>query len=117
MQSYHMAQILLKMNKPQESTVRKTTLYSRVNSYRASLIHTKYHVAEIIGISLGRPDASVRIHSVQPLFVAGQCVEEPAGRRLVLELLEDIERDTGWATAYRVRQLKTDWGWDEAGAE
>ena len=35
MQHYHMARILLLVNKPHESTMRRSTIANRLNSYRS----------------------------------------------------------------------------------
>jgi len=47
------------------------------------------------GIGLSRPEATVRVHAVQPLFVAGQYLEHHSERKVVLDLLRRIEDDTG----------------------
>jgi hypothetical protein len=112
MQSYHMARIILLMNKPHESTARRSTLATRLGSYRAIDMEVRHHSHEICGIALGRPEGSVRIHQVQPLFVAGQCLVENQERRIILDLLRGIEDDLGWATDYRVKQLLKEWGWN-----
>lgn len=113
MQSYHMARIILLANKPHESTARRSTLNIRLQSYRAIEQESRHHSHEICGIALGRPEGSVRIHSVQPLFVAGQCLTEVRERRTILDLLRSIEEDLGWATDYRVQHLLKEWGWNE----
>lgn len=113
MQSYHMARILLLINKPHESTARRSSVGNRLNSYRSIGAEIRYHSREIVGFALSRPEASIRIHQLQPLFVAGQCLTEPGERRVVLDLLRGIEADLGWATGYRVQQLLREWGWDE----
>ncbi|KAL9075638.1 MAG: hypothetical protein Q9157_003925 [Trypethelium eluteriae] len=113
MQSYHFAQIQLLMNKPHESTQGRSTLFARVNSYDAALAEVRVHSRQIIGIALARSEASVRIHSVQPLYTAGQCLDDARERRLVVKLLRDIEKDIGWATEYRVQQLLKLWGWED----
>ena len=113
MQSYHMARIILLINRPHESTARRSTLSDRLHSYRAIEREVRYHSYEICGIALGRPEGSVRVHQVQPLFVAGQCMTEDHERRVVLDLLRGIENDLGWATDYRVKQLLKEWTWQE----
>jgi hypothetical protein len=113
MQSYHMAQIQLLMNKPHESTQGRTTVFARLNSYQSVLAACQVHSREIVGISLARPEDSVRIHSTQPLFTAGQCLSDPRERQVVLNLLHDIESDVGWATEYRVQQLIQQWQYEE----
>jgi len=115
MQSYHMARILLLINKPHESTARRSTVANRLQSYRSIEAEIRYHSHEVCGIALSRPEGSVRIHQLQPLFVAGQCLTEPRERRVILDLLRSIEADLGWATEYRVQQLLKEWGWDDGG--
>lgn len=34
---------------------------------------------------------------------------------MIVRLLRDVERDLGWATGYRVKQLLREWGWGEEG--
>lgn len=114
MQHYHMARIILLINKPHESTARRTTVTNRLKSYRSIESEIRLHSYEICNISMSRMDASSRIHSLQPLFVTGQCLTEPRERRTILSLLRGIEADTGWATEYRVKQLLKEWEWDEA---
>jgi len=111
MQSYHFARILLLVNRPHESTARRSTLANRLHSYRSIEAEVRHHSHEICGIALGRPEGSVRIHQVQALFVAGQCLTESRERRVVLDLLRDIETDLGWATDYRIQQLLKEWEW------
>jgi hypothetical protein len=112
MQCYRMSQIQLLMNKPHESTQGRTTVCARLNSYHSVLAACQTHSREIVGISLARPDDAVRIHSVQPLFTAGQCLNDPNERQVVLDLLREIESDIGWATDYRGRQLVQQWQWE-----
>jgi hypothetical protein len=113
MQTYHMSQILLNMNKPHESTQGRSTVVARINSYQSVLAACQKHSREIVGISLARSDEAVRIHSVQPLFTAGQCLSDARERQVVLHLLRDIESDIGWDTDYRVRQLFEQWHGEE----
>lgn len=113
MQHYHMARILLLINKPHETTSRRSTITLRLQSYRSIEAEIGYHSREILGIGLARPDGSVRINSLQPLFVSGQCVTDARERRVAIRLLRAIESDLGWATEYRVQQLLKEWGWDE----
>jgi hypothetical protein len=106
MQTYHMGQILLFMNKPHESTQGGSTVCARLNSYQSVLAACQKHSREIVGISLACSDEAV-------LFTAGQCLSDARERQAVLNLLRDIESDIGWATDYRVRQLVQQWQWEE----
>jgi len=90
-------------------------------SYASIVAQSRVHAAEIISIALAQTDEGVLIHSVQPLYAAGQvlAVAADAGeeavrevgllRSAVVRLLRDVERDTGWATSYRVEQLEAQW--------
>ncbi|KAI4142087.1 MAG: hypothetical protein LQ341_003320 [Variospora aurantia] len=106
----HMAQILMVVHKPAAENTRPT-IAARVRSYRDIDHEIAYHARQIVGMCLARPDASVRINALHPLFVAGQCLTETADRKVVLDLLRGLENDLGWATAYRVEQLLQEWGW------
>lgn len=113
MQTYHMSQILLLMEKPQ-SMQERSTACANMASYHSVLAACQKHSREIVGISLGRSDEAVRIHSVQPLFTAGQCLSDARERQVVLNLLRDIETDIGWASDYRTQQLLRQWQWENS---
>ncbi|KAK7449591.1 hypothetical protein Landi51_06015 [Colletotrichum acutatum] len=109
MQSYHMARILLLVNRPQESTAIRSTVSARLRSYRLIQKEVLRHCKEICGISLADPTDAVRVHSVQPLFVAGQAFYTRPEQDLVLELLSGIETELGWATNHQRRKLIDEW--------
>jgi hypothetical protein len=109
MQHYHMGRILLHIHKPPQPSGAANPITSRYNS-----TDIQFHSREIVGIAMACPAGSVRINSLQPLFVSGQCLTDPSERRMVLRLLQDIETDLGWATEYRVQQLRREWGWDQS---
>ncbi|KAK7178287.1 zn 2cys6 transcription factor, partial [Paraphaeosphaeria sporulosa] len=91
-----------------------TNVYERLNSYQSVVDACQKHSREIVGISLGRPDEDVRIHPVQPLFTAGQCLSDIGERQVVLNVLRGVESDIGWATEYRARQLIEQWHWEDS---
>lgn len=103
-----------------------SSLAARHASYASILQQSRFHAKEIVAISLGRSDEGTRIHSVQPLWTAGLVLGAGGGedgvvgdetrtwRRTVLELLNGVERDTGWACEYRARNLEALWGEGEA---
>ncbi|KAK9770215.1 putative Transcription factor domain-containing protein [Seiridium cardinale] len=109
MQYYHMACILLLVNRPQESTAIRSTVSARLQSYRHDEQRALYHAREICGISNAEPAEPFRIHSVQPLFVAGQVFHESEDHCMVTELLLGIERDLGWSTASYIAKLGDEW--------
>lgn len=149
MQSFHFARIQLLHNKPHVSTGTPrqqrgpssssrrpstphappmspgSSLAQRHASYAAILQHSRHHAREIVAIAQAQTDEGVRIHSVQPLYTAGQVLgianaNAEGGevvermRTVVVGLLRGIESDTGWATEYRVAQLLEEWGVGEA---
>nr|KMM70155.1 hypothetical protein CPAG_06468 [Coccidioides posadasii RMSCC 3488] len=116
MQHYHMARILLLVNKPPEPTAFRGTVDGQENPHRSVEAEIRFHCLEICGISLSRPDASARINSVQPLFLSGIHLTDDRERMTVLRLLREIESDLGWATEYRAEQLLKQWGWNHNGA-
>ncbi|KAI1364130.1 hypothetical protein F5Y08DRAFT_307565 [Xylaria arbuscula] len=109
MQSYHQAKILLLVNEPHESTALRSTVCSRLTSYRHALAEAEWHAREVCGISLADPTDAVRINSVQALFVAGQVLEAGEEQNTILNLLADIETELGWTTKYHIAKLTEDW--------
>lgn len=107
-QLYHFARILLLLNKP---SLRSGM--SRLKAYREVSTEAIKHAREIVGIALGRPHPAVRVEMHLPLYVAGGCLEADEERRVVLELLKAIEKDTGCSTDVKVRSLVDEWGWNE----
>ncbi|KAL8865799.1 MAG: hypothetical protein Q9174_006687, partial [Haloplaca sp. 1 TL-2023] len=110
--SWHFAQILILTHKPEDVSNRRTTGAARLKSYRSLQTEIEYHSHQILGLCLARPEAAIRIHALQPLYTAGQCLNDDAERRVVLDLLRGIEEDLGWATDYRVQQLLQELGWN-----
>lgn len=109
MQSYHMARALLLVNRPQESTAIRSTVTSRMKSYKEIQRQALEHSREICGISLAEPPDSVRVSSLQPLFIAGQCFDDTKDREQVIDLLLGVEQDLGWKSGYYVDKLKAQW--------
>ena len=110
-QHYHFACIILLLNQPTES-LQGQTIGDRLRRYRQISEKVDHHAREICGIALANPPGAVRIHMLQPLYLAGFCLEHREERQTISDLLRGIEADLGWVTGYRVDQLKTDWNWD-----
>ena len=111
MQSYHTARMLLLINMPQQSRFSETAYRDRLAHYKSVPQEIEAHARAICGIASSRPEGAVRVHSVQPLFIAGQSLNTAREKRELLKLLIEIEHDTGWATEYRVRRLCEEWEW------
>lgn len=109
MQQYHFARILMLVHAPRDTSA---SVRNQLQSYREIPDKIAHHSREICAIALGRPAACARIHMHQPLFVAGQCLEDTDERKVVHDLLRGVETDLGWATGYRVNELLKEWGWE-----
>ncbi|KAL6162238.1 hypothetical protein ACJQWK_11180 [Exserohilum turcicum] len=101
-QLYHMSQILL-------HNCGRHIMNAQPKACHAICAVCKMHSRKIIGISLAHVDGAVRINSVQPLFVAGLCLDELIERRVLINLLRRIEKDFGWSTEARVYQMLQQW--------
>ncbi|CAG7922587.1 unnamed protein product [Penicillium olsonii] len=49
-------------------------------------------------------------NALQPLWIAGKAMSHHSEHTAIVETLVRIERETGWATAWRVEDLKEFWG-------
>jgi hypothetical protein len=105
MQYFHSASVLLLLSRPPHHG----THTSRLQSYRQVVKGIEKHCVEICGIATARPRSGVRIYAVQPLFLAGQCFEDPEKREGTVQLLQEIEFDLGWPTSSLVEKLHEEW--------
>ena len=74
-----------------------------------------WHARQICGISCANPHPGSMVNSIQPLFTAGRLMSHASERQKVAELLQSVERETGWAALWRLRDLEAEWGY-ESGA-
>lgn len=109
LQLYHFARILLLLHRP--ITASHSIYGNRLKQYREVSNEAIRHAHEIIGIALGRPQPAIRVEMLLPLSIAGACLEENEERKVVLELLRAIEKDTGCSTEVRCQELVREWGW------
>lgn len=109
MQFYHMSQILLHTSKPHGAHPGGYPVQMRLRSYQEVFSACQTHSREIVSISLAHVDEAIRVQSVQPLFAAGQCFTGAKERQVVLGLIHEVERDTGWRTEYIAQQLTKLW--------
>jgi hypothetical protein len=85
---------------------------SRFGSQSLSL----WHARQVCGISCSNPHPGSMVNSIQPLFTAGRLMSHVSEREKIAELLRSIERETGWAALWRLRDLEAEWGYDESSA-
>ena len=97
-QLYHAAALLMLQDKPKGIRLSKSP---------KSIL---WHARQICGIAVSNSDHGTRINSLQPLWIAGKTMSHETEHRAILDLLAQIESDTGWATAWRAEDLKDYWG-------
>jgi hypothetical protein len=103
---YHMAKILLLLHKP---TAAVETPLDWLRSYRALQPKLVRHSKELLTIALGTSDDVVRMHLVQPIYVASRCLDLEDDQRTSIKMLESLETDLGIATGYRIQALIREW--------
>ena len=96
-QMYHTAALLLLQHKPPGAAIGPKP--------RSVL----WHARRIVGISRSNSHHGCWTNSLQPLWLAGKVFESPEERAVVVDVLERIERESGWATRWRITDLKEWW--------
>lgn len=71
-----------------------------------------YHAGEICGIAVGRPQAGAQVHLVQPLHLAGLCLESYRQKVVLADLLVGLQRRSGCSSVWKLKDLKKAWGWE-----
>ncbi|KAL4795177.1 hypothetical protein BDV19DRAFT_399024 [Aspergillus venezuelensis] len=99
-QLYHTCALLLLQRKP------KTLSLARRPK---SVLH---HARQICAISASNAHHGCWTNALQPLWIAGKVMSHYSEHGAIIETLNRIERETGWATAWRVDDLRDFWGDD-----
>ena len=111
LQLYHFARILLLLKQPlQPQSQRLPALHLR--RLREISNQSEFHSREICGLALGNTKSTCPAPLIQPLYLAGLCLEAEEDKKLVVDLLQLIENETGCSTEYRRRDLRSQWGWE-----
>ena len=99
-QLYHTASIIMLQNRPTEVTL----------SPEQKLRGVLWHARQICAISISNHHHGAWTNSIQPLWIAGQCMSHPDEHRAILEILDKIEKASGWGTRWRANDLREFWG-------
>ncbi|KAL4923879.1 transcription factor domain-containing protein [Aspergillus undulatus] len=99
-QLYHTCALLLLQRKP-----KTLSLVRRPKS-------VLYHARQICAISASNAHHGCWTNALQPLWIAGKVMSHHSEHSAIVETLNRIERETGWATAWRVEDLREFWGDD-----
>lgn len=110
LQLYHFVQILLILHRPEDAEGHQTQGH-RMRALRKAAEESEHHSRHICGIALGSPPSAVQRLMIQPLHLAGSCFDADDDRKLVLELLGNVEVDTGSSTSRVRKDLLSQWGW------
>ena len=105
LQLYHFARILLWLNQTLQPINQPPGIHLR--RLREVSKQSDFHSREICGLALGNTKSTFPAPLIQPLYLAGLCLEAENDKKLVLDLLQLIENDTGCSTDYRRRDLRS----------
>jgi hypothetical protein len=106
---FRMSNILLLMHAP--NALNSNAMGSDwLRTYRLLCSKMADHARVILSIALGRPSQAVMAHMLQPLYLAGRCLWQEHEQRTVVSLLQQIEKELGLATNYRIKALLKEWG-------
>jgi hypothetical protein len=97
-QLYHTAVLLMLQEKPSGL---------RLQRKQKSIF---WHARQICAISESNAHHGAWTNSVQPIWIAGKVMSHPSEHRAILNVLERIQRETGWVTSWRRDDLKAWWG-------
>ena len=97
-QMYHTAAVLMLQHRPPNAILR---------SKPRSIL---WHARRIVGISRSNGHHGAWTNSLQPLWIAGKVFGSPEEHKIIVDLLDRIERESGWATQWRVDDLRDWWG-------
>lgn len=97
-QLYHAATMLMLQHKPRGIALARSP---------KSIL---WHARQICGIAISNSDHGASINGLQPLWIAGKIMSHETEHQAILDVLTRIEKDTGWATAWRSDDLKDYWG-------
>ena len=108
---YHMARMVLLIHRPVELFLQQQPpQLDLLVTYRSLQESLRHHASEIIPIAHGMPSDVVRKYLLQPLYVAGRCLQDSSDRKSLLAILGQIDDDLGAFTDYRKRDLCEEWG-------
>ncbi|KAH7399963.1 fungal-specific transcription factor domain-containing protein [Cadophora sp. MPI-SDFR-AT-0126] len=102
-QLYHTSCLLLLDMKPPSITL------GNVGQLSSGL----WHARRICGISMTNSHHGCLNNAIQPLWVAGKLLSHPTEHRLIVDLIKQIEVETGWSGTWRLRDLRDLWGYDK----
>ncbi|KAI0421700.1 hypothetical protein F5X98DRAFT_388988 [Xylaria grammica] len=107
---YHMARILLHINRPSDlmpSSAGSTQSLDLLRVLRDMERTLQIHASEVFSIVQSKPSDAVLLRSIQPLYVAGRCCNRVCDMRLLVLMFREVENDIGVATEAENELRKT----------
>lgn len=99
-QLYHTACILLLNSMPKSLKLEPLPVHNPL-----------WHARRVCGISLSNPHEGCLNNACQPLWIAGRMLGHHSEHAAVIELIRNIEAQTGWGMYWRIRDLEEAWGY------
>ncbi|KAJ5646455.1 hypothetical protein N7490_002827 [Penicillium lividum] len=90
-----------------------TVLYGNGDAISGNQLYHKsvlWHARQICAISASNEHHGCWTNALQPLWIAGKVMSHYSEHAAIVDTLVRIEHETGWATAWRVEDLKEFWG-------
>ncbi|KAK4243654.1 hypothetical protein C7999DRAFT_18025 [Corynascus novoguineensis] len=105
---YHLACILLIIYKPAPRFAIRSTQAMGLRKEDAQILE---HARALCGSCKSEPGhVPARITLCQSLFLWGGLLDDPRERTCLVQLLEELEQDHAWPTAWIISLLKEEWG-------
>ena len=99
-QLYHTACILLLNLTPKS-----------VKLQAAPNVSALWHARHICGISLANSHHGCLNNAIQPLWIAGRLFSHVSEHNIIIDIIRNIEAETGWGACWRIRDLELAWGY------
>ncbi|KAJ5287920.1 hypothetical protein N7478_003606 [Penicillium angulare] len=99
-QLYHTACILL-----------LNTMPKSVKLQTSPNVSALWHARRVCGISLANPHHGCLNNAIQPLWIAGRLFSHVSEHKIIIDIIQRIEAETGWGACWRIRDLELAWGY------
>ena len=102
MQIYHSSWIILLLLTPVSGDA--------LDVYRSVQSGAIFHARRILSIaSTSRMDTRSVVNSILAYYIAARVVRRHEERSIIIDLLSEAEKRTGWATKWRIDILRDEW--------
>ncbi|RMJ06736.1 hypothetical protein CDV36_013654 [Fusarium kuroshium] len=104
---YHFSRILTLLHGPlTDQRIASSTGPGRLQAHRQFSQQVGHHASEIYAAAIGKPLASVQMHLVLPLSLAGLCLDSPGQKTVLKEILLELQNETGILTTWAIEKFQ-----------